>query len=626
MQAYVSIAWDHRSEGISHTVELITTRLREKTPLQSACFDQPGLRVLAPPAGPDRPRCTCLRKGLILGTFFPFAENGSAYSTTPSQSLTESEEAALYQTDGRSLITSHWGSYVLFISDPKSASSIVVRGPMSSLPCFWMEMGGITLFFSRPADLLDILPLSINWDHICAQAVKGDYLCQETGLQGVFSLLTGDCMTLQPKGRAHLTYWSPSCASRRGSRPDLASAAGLLGSTTRAVIDCWCSLHDSILVALSGGFDSSVVLSCAAAAPTGPMVRAVTLYSRGSADERRYARSAAQKTGVPLQEVELPSDVDFSALLECSRTASPVLNFSAFATEPAFRQLSHIYQASAVLTGELGDCVLGHGFGPELLAEALWRYKLSLRAFRVILDYATLYRTSIWKATGLALAEYRAHRWSRSLGVYQRRKARGVVQGSCLASAEAIALYDRIASRFIHPWFRDALDGPPGWLQTIATMALLTSTSCQAPVCGAIDELFLSPLASQPLVEVFLSIPADLHITGSRSAAIARMAFASQLSREVLGRGRGKGTPELWLRDAIARNRPFVRELLLDGLLVKQGILDRGRIDASLSGSLTHERTSVVDIVTQLYIESWLRRWNSAIGQNADLLRREDHR
>jgi asparagine synthase (glutamine-hydrolysing) len=588
---------------------------QRKRPPWSTLLDADGLRVIVPASGTSRPHSTDIRDGIILGDFFPLTTEQRAYSVVQSHSLTASQETELLKTSGRSLIKSHWGAYVLLLSNPNSATVTVLRGPMSSLACFWTDVGGVTLFFSRPEDVIEVLPVSFNWDHICAQSVQGDYLCEETGLRGVSTLLSGDCLVVRGEQRSRRTYWTPRAGSGREAVPDLQTAARLLGATTRAVTDCWCSSHESIIVSLSGGFDSSVILSCAAAAPNRPAVRAITFYSRGSADERPFARSAAHKAGVPLREMELPKDLDFRVLLGCARTASPVLNFTAFATEPAMRQFSEGLNASALLTGELGDCVLGHGFGPELLGDAFDRYGTSLRLMRVLLDYSLVYRISIWRAAGLAVEECRSNRRPGSLGLFQRNKDRGITLRSQLASDEAVANYERVRPRFIHPWFQDVRDGPPAWLNTVAAMITLTSTSCQAPLSGAIDRLLISPLASQPVIEAFLSIPADYHIAGSQNAAVSRRAFATLLSSEVLGRGTAKGTPEFWLRQIVAQNRPFLRELLLDGNLVKAGILDRHKVEDTLSGDLTAAKASVVDIITQLYIESWLSRWTGTTGQ-----------
>jgi asparagine synthase (glutamine-hydrolysing) len=119
----------------------------------------------------------------------------------------------------------------------------------------------------------------------------------------------------------------------------------------------------------------------------------------------------------------------------------------------------------------------------------------------------------------------------------------------------------------------------------------------------------ISPLASQPVIEASLAIPSDLHLSGAQNAAVARLAFAPQLSLAVLQRGSAKGTPDLWVCDVIARHRAFLREILLDGLLVKERILDKSRTEAALSGEVTRSKAHASAIIVQLYIECWLRRW-----------------
>jgi len=328
----------------------------------------------------------------------------------------------------------------------------------------------------------------------------------------------------------------------------------------------------------------------------------------------------AEKCKVPLLEVELPNKVSFTPFLSCARTASPVLHFSAFATEPLFLRLSEQVGASSIFTGELGDSIFGHAYDQELLAEALWRYRFSRSALRVLHSYAILYRISIWRAARLAISEYRLYRRPQSSGMYQRLVDRGFSQEHCLASDEATMLYLEMQSRFTHPWFRDISKGPPGWLAAVPGMIMLTSTWAHSGFSAASDVLFLSPLASQPLCEAFLAIPGDFNIESSQSAAIARRAFAPQLSHAVLDRGKGKGAPDLWLTDVIAQNRPFLRELLLDGLLVRNGVLDKRKTEAALSDDINRSKALVSDIIVQLYIESWLRQWTpyTKIGTLSD--------
>ena len=257
-------------------------------------------------------------------------------------------------------------------------------------------------------------------------------------------------------------------------------SATLLGSAARTAIASWGALHDKMIVSLSGGFDSSVLLSCLANSSPKPKLLAVNLYSSLAADERRYARSMAEHCNIPLTEIEMPMDVDLRVFETCTKTASPVLHFGAFVTEPIFERLSQSFGASAVATGELGDTVFGHAFGAELLAEALWRYKLTPRTLATAIDYAILNKISVWRAIALAVSEYRLYRTRKYCALKQRSRKRGAPPKIALASDEAIACFETMQDRFIHPWYRDVACAPPGLLQAAAGMIIMTSSWTQS--------------------------------------------------------------------------------------------------------------------------------------------------
>ena len=67
---------------------------------------------------------------------------------------------------------------------------------------------------------------------------------------------------------------------------------------------------------------------------------------------------------------------------------------------------------------------------------------------------------------------------------------------------------------------------------------------------------------------------------------MARRAFYDDLPPEIRNR-RNKGGIEEHLRRTLEHNRGFLRELLLDGALVRQGVVDRGRLAEVLSGRAT---------------------------------------
>jgi len=126
---------------------------------------------------------------------------------------------------------------------------------------------------------------------------------------------------------------------------------------------------------------------------------------------------------------------------------------------------------------------------------------------------------------------------------------------------------------------------------------------------GSLDGLSLMhPLMSQPLVELCMRYPTYVLTAGGRDRALARHAFSADLPREIIRR-RSKGGQEEYLKEILTRNLPFVRELLLDGLLVQHGTLNRANLEAVQSG----EPTSIAGEQTRLHsligAEAWLRRW-----------------
>jgi len=77
----------------------------------------------------------------------------------------------------------------------------------------------------------------------------------------------------------------------------------------------------------------------------------------------------------------------------------------------------------------------------------------------------------------------------------------------------------------------------------------------------------------------------------------------------VLQRGRGKGTPELWIRGLVDKNRNYLREKLLEGALAKSGILDRRKLAEMLTGTVSKSQIFASAIFELLYIEAWLSHW-----------------
>ena len=615
MFRYVAVVG--RSASDSEATLAVRRRIGDAHPSWRTLIDVPGLLVCGTPDPNSTDDAVTIQGnlGVVIGTLFDSASSERSEVATRVTAFDEQRARRIVATAGRSLVSECWGSYVTILREPAKRTVRILRGPVSRLPCFWARYRSVTLFFSSLDDLLALrlFRCEINWDAIRAQASGGDYVTRCTSLRDIETVLPGECTVLTDSTTSRDTYWSPRALVRSDTIQDIDEAAAHLRSRVQFSVNTWASPHSRLLMTLSGGLDSSIVLSCLSRAPNKPVVTSVNFFDLAAADERAYARSMAARVDSELIEQEFNHSPDLRMFLGCARTASPVLHFTAIDMEPTCIRLAQARGATAIVYGELGDDILGHCIGPEVLADSIWRAGYGRATWRAIADYAQVKRVSIWEALSL-IRRWRALRarysfWS--IHLYSKEFF-AVTASEKLATDELLQEYESTLHRFIHPWLQDVADIPPGWLQLIYGLITATSAWSQSPFAGAREAMFLRPLASQPLLEAYARIPAALHIAGGEGGAVARLGFKDALTEEVLSRGAAKGTPEMWLMEVVEQNRGFVKELLLDGLLVRNRILDRGKVEAAITSGVATSRIAVAELVTQMYIEAWLRQWQNA--------------
>lgn len=161
-----------------------------------------------------------------------------------------------------------------------------------------------------------------------------------------------------------------------------------------------------------------------------------------------------------------------------------------------------------------------------------------------------------------------------------------------------------------HPWF-GATDNIP-WHIVLQMSTLIYPRAFYDPGGSpdAADPEPVEPLLSQPVVELCLRIPMHVHIHGGRDRALARRAFMSDVRREILERQWKDRVPGFF-EAMFAWNVGFTREMLLDGMLVKEKLLDRRRLEQALSRIPGKDIPWAGEIFDHLITEAWLRAWTS---------------
>jgi asparagine synthase (glutamine-hydrolysing) len=167
----------------------------------------------------------------------------------------------------------------------------------------------------------------------------------------------------------------------------------------------------------------------------------------------------------------------------------------------------------------------------------------------------------------------------------------------------------RRADGYIHPLYRSTQGVPPGKLYHAHLITSATSVTYN-PFDRDTDPVRLSPLCSQPLMELSLQIPVDVLTIGGRDRAIARRAFSQDLPSAIILR-KSKGGMEEHVKAIVRNNMPIARELLLEGVLVKEGLLERKGLELMLSGKPTRIESYTAELLDYLSLEAWCRSWQA---------------
>ena len=555
--------------------------------------------------------------GVILGLIFRSAKHPRGCGERPLLALTRDESIEIVRSAGRVLIEHYWGHYVALVRIGANGRFVVLRSPVSPLPCFQRRWNATNVFFSHVPDCLDLIPggLSLNWDCLTAQVVGNDYLTSETGLREVTAVDCGSAVVCGDGAPRTSPYWDPRSFLEHRSIDEFPHAVEAVRSATDYCVAALSSVHERLLVKVSGGLDSSIVLDSLNRAAHAPTLHAVNYYSPGSGDERVYARCMAQNVSMPLMEIARNDAVDLRCFQHCNLTARPVLNFSAADSETQNIALARELGATALVDGELGDNVFGAYPGPGALLECGKGLPAARKRLSAALDYAALTRQSLWRTVRLSYCESRdVARNPDFVAAHDLRRRYGndVASSMFLASVEAQAHGGQLGDRFVHPWLKDSRRLAPGSHPLIFGLIAVTSTAYHSPFSLPGDPPGISPLVGQPLVECSLRIPSHLHIHQGQDRAVARTAFARGLPDMIIQRGLGKGGPTQWIRDIVANNTAFFREFLGDGILVKRGLIDRQKLETLLTPGVARSAALTGDLIAKTYVEAWLRNWPAA--------------
>jgi asparagine synthase (glutamine-hydrolysing) len=602
MYRYIAMIWNPEDRRALDRAAQLCIQVADLLPAWSCRLQAPGTAVfdLSSEQGGLTAYVLPQQSGVIFGRLF--SVDASVQSPIGITDIAERTALLFANTSGRYLVENFWGSYVAILRDCVNGKRFVIRDCSGKIPCYTTSADGVAVVFSDVEDLngLSIGPLSINWEYVSAFLTSSQMQIRASGIAQISEVLSGECVEFNMNSHRQFVLWNPALISTEGIVYDHAEALSLLRDSVQHCIGSWARVHRSILLNLSGGFDSAVVLGCLSRTPDRPAITCANRYGESpQEDERAYARMAAKKAAVNL--IEQPwSPVRSEIVKHLSRMprfVKPTISgvFGAL-TAQADCELMRTLNVDAIWTGQGGDHIFLQSYKPFGAADFVRLRGIRAGLLPAVLDSSRLSREPYWTVLRYALrARHIDLEWSA-----------GSIGNTKSAFVRTDASPNSLASYVAHPWTSELRTVPIGKRAQIYFLSELVNRHRPLGGRGHLEEH--NPLISQPLLTACLRIPTYLLLRGGKARGLAREAFSGHVPQEILDR-KDKGGTTSFVIDLIRDNCSSIADLLLDGVLAQKHIIDGRQLEPHLRQSVPIGPDQLFSLLACISAEIWARTW-----------------
>lgn len=583
--SYIALLWGRRPSPA--LVGTVRAAVMAHAPHLRSLFEREGLLVFADPEDRGLRLLRTARQNIVV-VGAAFQDDGALMPASSLDGAPDDPAAALAW-----LFTRCWGSYFAVVFNEEMHEAWIGRDPGGGLPVHVIDAGGIAVATDQlPAWLAAAIerPLPVDKAMLANALAMPLVTTHRSLLHNVFHVPAGAALNWRARFGECRQLWRPASSWAAGDHDPHA-----MREIVFTVVRAWAGIHPRILVELSGGLDSTIVVGALKSSGGGENLAAINLattYAGG--DERELARAVADRCGVELVEFTArESELDFEPTLQGPQPLQPNLYGLDPLLEASVAGAATAFGSDAIVTGQGGDATffqiptekvpidLMRAIGPRAL--------FSDTAF----DAARRTRRSIWSIQWLMVRDR----------IFGTRPDRMPVSVYPLAD-KARALIDPAFAD--HPWLNGVAQLPPAKQTQILTIA-----NCQlfnGPTRRGAAATMRHPLLAQPVMEAWLAAPTFVLSTGTQDRALARQLFAELLPPSV-ARRRGKGEASIYYRRALVENLDYLREHLLDGTLVAHGLLDPDKLEYLLDEQVLLWSEEARLLPSLASFESWARYW-----------------
>jgi asparagine synthase (glutamine-hydrolysing) len=603
MDRFVAMIWDQADANRQAQVNVWSECLRRQSPKWMRVLDAPGLRVISYHHRGDGPVVTPLvgQDGIVIGPLFARGEEKKGRMLH----FDRREGERIVASRGDNLIKNYWGNYVAIWRDADKRRTTVLRDPCGAVPCLMTKQVGVDLLFAHAEDVADLpgLSFAIDWNFLQGFILYDYFITKHTGLMEVKELLAGERLECDPQ-RENAFSWAWNGA-RHAASPDLQSfddARDELRSTAEACFSAWGTEYNHIVVSVSGGLDSAILVNLLRRT-SDTRITAIHYVGLGYEEyEVTLARAAAAKAGIELIEVEQdPNKHDLTSILHAPRIARPSMQMMAVLIDELSKGVANRVGADCFVIGQGGDNLFLQSSGARnVLADYVRLQGFGKHFWSACYNSAILERSSVWKSLRDAIeANLLRKRW-RPFTFLEREEA------SKFRPLTTDAISTIPDEYKLHPWFTEAGHLPPGKAGHLAFIVALYNYYVRHG--RGIGSDIVYPYFSQPITEWALKTPVFVLAHDGVDRAAQRAAFADLVPESIVRRT-SKGGANHYSVQVIEHNANFFRDMIMNGELRSRGWLDNSRVermtrqDYAVSGG---GQTFLKQIAAA---EAWLQCW-----------------
>ncbi|HEY0395070.1 MAG TPA: asparagine synthase-related protein [Candidatus Elarobacter sp.] len=568
------------------------------TPRFAVSIDLARGRFAASAAGSRAGGCVALARGYVANA--PALRAEARRRGDPPPAGEEELFALAYRWWGAQLQRHVLGEYAVAVFDERLRRAVVTHDAIGVVPLFFTLERGVLRAGSHLEDVAGAdAAAPLDEDYFADLFALGRPAGGRTPYRGVRRLPPGHTLAWDGDRVREQRTWSLAetpPVRLNGVDEHAERVRELLDQAVRGAT----AADGPVWAELSGGLDSSTVVSVAAAGGRALPALSVIYERSASADERPWMRPVIKRYDLPWHTIDGDACPPFTDVPQ-PELAEPNDEIPVWALHRRYGELIERHGIATILTGHYGDLIFGGGWSePRHLGDPLMR--LDLPGFvRGVTDWQ---RRSPMRRSAL--------HWAFSNGLVPAvRHLRGITPLDGVSAFGVPPWLDERWSRRMHLRERARRRHAPACetpsQQAFAEILAVVGDSAGTGRGHGDAFSFRAPLLYRPLVEFFFAAAPEHRAQPDGDRALQRAALRGILPEAIRARGGKRGAEQSFF-DGLGSPASWLPLLRSGSALAERGYVDAARWRQAVETARFGVAGTMHQLVLTATIDFWLRR------------------